>query len=194
MISISDFFRLLSPLSRKVSMLIGKATVKEVNNSGTNSFAFGDQPQRLKVEALANETLSNMARSQEYGLETYPKSDSEAIMVFIDGDRDNGTIISVSDKSARPTDLSQGDVCLYDADGSKVLCSGGKIAIGNSSPMLSTPPAEKTELIELVDRLLTLLSGTVNAPGIGSGPTFLPSVLAELNLIQGDLANIKGEL
>jgi phage gp45-like len=40
-------------------------------------------------------------------------SEAEAVIGFINGNRDLGIVLCVHDRSKRPTDLSSGDVCMY---------------------------------------------------------------------------------
>jgi phage baseplate assembly protein V len=190
-----DLYRLLQPLYMKIMLMIGRGSVKGVNNSGDVGLipSSGDKPQRIQIEAMANETLTDMERWQEYGLETYPNVDAEALVGFIDGDRSNGQVICVQDKTYRPTDLSEGDVVLYDYNGVQIGARSGKIVVGKKNvPMTSTPTAANTELLEIVDRILTVLQGTLNLGGMASMTTFLPAVLVELAKLQADLNNIKG--
>lgn len=122
-----DFNRLLRPLKAKVYRIIGKAIVKAIDNSNS--------AQKLQITVLKNETVTDIERVQEYGLDTYPKADSQAIILSLNGNRENGVVINVSDRRYRLTNLSEGEVAIYtyedaNAGGHRIhLKSGQEIEI-----------------------------------------------------------------
>jgi len=116
--------RLLNPIKKKIFLMIGRAIVTHIENSGLT--------QRVQIIPLANEVCSDVERPQPYGLETYPwhmsenktekkfegadggkLAESEAVVLFQGGDRSKGLVILISDRYYRPTDLAQGEVGLY---------------------------------------------------------------------------------
>jgi len=102
---IEDFKRLVKPLANKIFLLLGRAILKAVkNDQGT---------QKIQVVALDGETITNMERFQEYGFETFPKTDSEVAALFLNGNRDQGIAICVHDRRYRPKDLVEGETCFY---------------------------------------------------------------------------------
>ena len=198
MITIRDITKLLNPIKRKIYLLIGRAILTAVNNTGKVGFhdsGSRKNPQRVQVTGLAGETLTDLDRFQEYGFETYPKTGTaEAVLISPDGTRANAFIVMIQDNEYRPDDLNEGDSCQYDADNARVLCSGGKIAMGNPDQTLtSTPSGGKAEAMEIIDRLFTLLQGDVNLGGAASG-TKLITALPELAKLQTDWNKIKGAL
>jgi len=116
--------RLLNPIKKKIFLMIGRAIVTHIENSGLT--------QRVQIIPLANEVCSDVERPQPYGLETYPwhmsenktakkfegsdddkLAESEAVVLFQGGDRSKGLVILISDRYYRPTDLAQGEVAIY---------------------------------------------------------------------------------
>lgn len=102
--------------------MIGHAIVHVIANQETIDGTTTIFPlQKLKIEGLSGETVSQIQRVQEYGLETYPAVDHssdgdgypEAVAVFINGNRDQGIVICVGDRRYRITDLAEGEVALY---------------------------------------------------------------------------------
>jgi phage baseplate assembly protein V len=105
MITISDFKRLIKPITNKIFLIIGRGIVTAINNS--------DAAQKAQLVLLAGETLDKMERFQEYGLETFPPTGCEALVNFINGNRGSGIISCIHSRESRPTDLVEGEVALY---------------------------------------------------------------------------------
>ena len=101
--------RVLAPLERKIILLLNRAIVKIVTADTS-----GDH-QRFQITALAGETLNGVERLQEYGLETYPLKDAEALLASLGGDRSHPLILVTPDRRYRPVDLEEGDVAIYTA-------------------------------------------------------------------------------
>lgn len=105
-----DIQRLLDPLRRKIFLLLGRAVLTAINNAGTT--------QRLQVVGLSGETITDVERFQEYGFESHPWEDAQAVILFPNGNRDSGIVVAVHDRRYRPSDLAQGEVIIYtDEDG-----------------------------------------------------------------------------
>lgn len=132
--NLPDFKRLISPLQRKIFLLLGRGILKLIVNS--------EMTQKVQITALDGETISNMERFQEYGFETYPKTDSETLTVFLNGNRDHGITICVHDRRYRPTDLTEVDVRVYDWRGNKITLKSTGIHLqclnGNTIDMIAS--------------------------------------------------------
>jgi phage baseplate assembly protein V len=117
--------RFLAPIKKKIFLLIGRAILTAIDNSGNI--------QKIQVTALKDETISDVERAQEYGLETYPKTDSEAevIILFLNGNREQGICVKIHDRANRPTGLNEGDVYLYNADGFQVKLDSTGITLNS---------------------------------------------------------------
>lgn len=129
MITFDDFKRLTNTIQNKIFLLVGRAIVTYINNSTDVHH------QKVQLSVLKNETLSNVERIQEYGFETYPHTNSEAVSLFLSGDRRHGLVIAIGDRRYRLTDLTEGEVAIYtsedqSAGGHRIhLKSGQKIEI-----------------------------------------------------------------
>ena len=92
--------RTIEKIKNRIYLLIGRAILKAVNNT--------DSIQKVKVNILKNESATDVDRIQEYGLETYPKTGTaEVVILFPNGNRDNGVCIKVGDKTYRPSGMFQ---------------------------------------------------------------------------------------
>ena len=102
---LDDFKRLVRPIKNKIFLLLGRAVLKLVTNANAT--------QKIQVVALADETISDIERFQEYGFETYPFAEAEVFIGFLNGNRDHGIALCVHDGRYRPTDLTEGEVVVY---------------------------------------------------------------------------------
>jgi phage baseplate assembly protein V len=132
--TMDDFYRLTDVIKRKIYLLIGRAILTAIVNS--------EKTQKIQVTLLKDETVSDIERFQEYGFETYPKKGSaEAVIAFLNGNRDHGIVLCVHDREYRPLDLSEGDVRVYDYRGNMITCKSTGIEIeclnGNKIEMIS---------------------------------------------------------
>jgi len=171
--------RTIESVKRRISLMIGRTILKTLSDSGGT--------QTVQLSALKGETLSDVERLQDYGFTSYPNVDtSEALVLFPNGNRSAGVVVVINNREDRPTgELTEGDSMQYDDTGGRVKLSGGLAAIGNAD--------SGVELLDLFDQLLTKLQGSVDAPGVASTGT-LSVIIADLALIQADLAQIKGSL
>jgi len=103
--NLPDFKRLIRPITNKIFLLLGRAVLKAIDNSGN--------AQKIQVLGLDTETISEIERFQEYGFEGYPWEEAEGFIGFLNGNRDAGITICVHDERYRPQDLVQGEVCIY---------------------------------------------------------------------------------
>lgn len=97
--------RYLDPIKNRIWRIVGKAILVALDNSGSS--------QKVNVSILKNENSSEIERVQEYGLDTYPKTDAQVVILSIGGNRDHALAINISDRRYRPTDLAEGEVALY---------------------------------------------------------------------------------
>lgn len=180
--------RLLAPLYNKLFLMLGRAVLKAVNNS--------DLTQKVQVVALKDETLTDVEHFQNYGFEHFPEAGAEVYLCFLNGNRDQGQALLVHDRRYRPSDLSEGDVCVYSktdaTTGHRIHLKASTAAIESKAAKYKFENQAGTiELIDLIDQLLTLLQGNVDLVGIASTGT-LSLILAQLATLQAQLQSIKG--
>jgi len=118
--------KLFDNIRARILRLIGRAKLTTVSNS--------KKTQLVQVKALKDETITDIERFQEYGFETYPKADAETLTLFPGGNRDQGSVVCIMDTRYRPTDLKEGEVQVYDWNGSLIhLKSDNSIYIESKS-------------------------------------------------------------
>jgi len=167
----SDLMRILKPLSDRIKNLMVRSSVLSSNDSG--SF------QRLKIQALADEILSDVPRVQDYGLASNPLDGSDAIVIFPSGDRSQGIIIAVDNRQYRVKNLAKGEVCIYTDEGDKIhLKRGNKIEITTgeltvnaaTKVIVNAPNSEITSSVGiLMTTPLLTVAGLIRCTGLGAG-------------------------
>jgi phage baseplate assembly protein V len=103
---------IIETILNKIFLLLSRSALISVDNSESET-------QKIQIQGLQNETITDIERYQEYGFENYPLiANGEAITLFINGNRDSnrGINIRINNRKFRPTDLSSGDVCIYCKD------------------------------------------------------------------------------
>jgi len=140
-----DFYRLISPITKKIYLLIGRAILTAVNNA--------EGTQKIQVTALKDETITDIEKLEPYGLTSYPKTGAEVVIAFPNGCRDQGVAIHVHDRRYRPKTLASGEVCLYNHAGVKILLKSNEIHITAGGSLEYAPLVSKVKAI--VDDMIT---------------------------------------
>ncbi len=118
MINMPNLQRLMRPVAQKLQLLLGRAILKAVANAGLT--------QRLRIKLYADEEFGDVERFQEYGMETYPETEAEAVAGFLNGNRHHGIVLVVHDRRYRPLNLGEGDMMLYTRQNDKNDSTPGK--------------------------------------------------------------------
>lgn len=136
--------KLLAPLHRRVMLMVSRAVVTLVNDSL--------KMQRLQLGVLEGETKDNVERFQNYGFTGVPLVGAEAVIAFIGGNRDHGIVLAVDDRRYRVVGLENGEVAIYNFEGTKVVLKKGGIIEHTAATKVRmvTPRLEVTG--EIVDR------------------------------------------
>lgn len=121
----------LDPLVKRVRLLVGKGTLHLVNDATA--------VQTVQATFLAGETRDDVERSQDYGFTSVPLAGMQPIAVFIGGDRSNGIVLAVADRTYRLKNLKAGEVAIYDDQGQSVhLTREGIVIRGAGKPVTIT--------------------------------------------------------
>lgn len=118
----SDHQGLIERTARRVLMALARGLITTVNDAG------GVQFMQVKLNAL--ETGDNRQRMAEFGLTSNPPINSDAIVLFLGGDRSNGVVVATGHQPSRPKNLAPGETMLYSQDGKYVyLTASGGIVV-----------------------------------------------------------------
>lgn len=106
-------------LYRRVMMMLAPVKITATDDTGP--------VHRVQVRAMAPEQIDNVAVLQLYGLASHAMTGSDAMALFVSGDRSNAVIVATNNQGARMRNLKSGEVALYTDEGDSVLLSRGKI-------------------------------------------------------------------
>lgn len=142
-------------LWRRVLLVIGRGRVCLVDDSRP--------AQTMQVQLGADEIKNDVPRVAEYGFASNPPGGTDAIVIFIAGERTNGVVVATNNQTFRLRNLETGEVAIHDDKGRFVLLSAGGIHVqGKDDPIL----VETTSTITATaggDINVTSTGGVVNA-------------------------------
>jgi phage baseplate assembly protein V len=118
----------LENLSNRMRMLVGRGRITTSNDTGNV------QTHQVKTGAL--ETGDARMRIAEFGFSSMPPVDSDAVMLFLTGERTAGLIIGTAHQASRPRGLAAGETIIYSVDGKHVLIANDRIEVqANGQPV-----------------------------------------------------------
>ena len=124
----SEYRAAIERLYRRVMFAVGRGRTTAVNDAGS--------VQKLQVVLGALETRDNTPRLAEFGFTSNPPPSSDAVVLFVGGDRSNGVVIATGNQQYRLVGLASGDVAIYDSRGASVwLTPAGIVINGAGLPM-----------------------------------------------------------
>ena len=120
------------------------------------------------------ETLDGVERFQQYGFTSHPHPDAEAIILFVAGERANAVVIAVDDRRYCITNLTAGEVALYDDQGQSGITKRDGIVMDISRPggvQITAPivTVNATDSVSVTVPVVTVDSSEVRLGG-QSGP------------------------
>lgn len=133
MVNARDAKRLVTPLWRRLRLLISRAVVARSDASRGM--------QRVQLNLLRKETR-DVEHHEPYGLTARPKRGAEAIAAAVGGARGHLLALVVGDRRYRIKNLKEGEVALYDDLGHKVYLTRQGIVIdgaGQDITYINTP-------------------------------------------------------
>ncbi len=93
----------------EINLMIGHSTVKEVKD------------EEYQSESYAGETTDDAVLMQHFGFKSKPPEDSEALVVCVNGDQDDTTIVAEKHEDSEPEGLEEGESVLYNDHGVKLI-------------------------------------------------------------------------
>ncbi len=163
--TLEDLARILQPLRARVAMILSRAVVVAVDDTTL--------AQTLRVRGYSGELLSGVERLHEYGFTSHPiqgpEGAIEALLAAPGGNRDGAVAVAVGDRTLRLKGLAEGEVALYDDQGSVVhLKRGGHVRVASASLVEIDSPSLvvdcETATVE-AQTVITLVAPTVRVEG-----------------------------
>jgi len=151
--NLDDLRRAFRPITNRLANLVGRGVVKGVDDA--------KKVQELQVRLIDDtEVRDEIERFQEYGFTSNPPTDSEVVVVFVNGRRDHGLALGAEDRRYRIKNLASGEVAIYSQHGQSItLKANGDIEV--------TPKAgQKTKFATDVEVTGTL---TASVDVVGGG-------------------------
>lgn len=99
----------IKPLRARVVMITSRGVIESVDDT--------KKMQTVKGSFLAGEARDGMERFQNFGFSSNPPPNTEAVAVFIGGNREHGIIVGCDDRGTRFTGLDVGESVQYNNSG-----------------------------------------------------------------------------
>lgn len=153
---------MLQRIGRRIQAVIGRGRVTVSDDAGS--------AQLLQVRLGPLETRDRTPRLAEFGFSSRPPEGSDALLVFVGGDRSNGVIIATGHQDSRPRGLDVGETIVYDLFGRSIrFTKDGAISIqANGTPVVidgaTTVTIRATEKVRMETPLLEV-TGDIVAGG-----------------------------
>ncbi len=121
---ISAISKLLSPLKRRIQLLVTRGVVKLINPSL--------MMQELQVKSLGT-VIDNVEHFEPYGFTAHPHPGAEALLASLGGRRGHTVAFCVADRQFRLKDMQAGEVALYTDEGDVIHFKRNNIIEINSA-------------------------------------------------------------
>ncbi len=118
---IEELQRFISPLKNRILQLVLRAIVNRIDDT--------KDLQTLQVITLADEVQDDVEYVQPYGLASHAPENSQAVLIFPQGNRSHGVALVVGNAQYRLKGLASGEVALYHKDGNEIRLGADKITI-----------------------------------------------------------------
>jgi phage baseplate assembly protein V len=134
----------ITALSNLLKLAIGRGRVQTVDDSG---------PVQILQLVLSPKETPNLPRLAEFGFQSWPPEGSDAVVVFVAGNRSNGVAIATGNQRLRLKLENPGEAALSDAFGKYVwlkkesmeIDAGGKeVVIKNAAGITITSTQDVT--------------------------------------------------
>lgn len=185
---------LIDRLIQRVEMMVLKALVDRVVDT--------DEIQLVKISGLAGETQEGIERVQNYGMSSAPPAaESEAVVLYLNGNRDHGVVVVCDSGAYRVKGLLDGEVVLYSKHGQEILLkTGGDVEAKLPGVWKTGTGADWVAMASKVQAAFDALSAAMGAfapPGTPDGGAALAKAIqAVLEASAADFAstNLKADI
>lgn len=125
----SEIYAAIERVYRRVLLVVGRGRIKTGADDGP--------AQKQQVRLSQFETFDDIPRLSEYGFNSMPPEESDAVLIFAGGNRRDGVIIATGNQTYRMRNLKPGEVSISDNLGQSVyLTQSGIVIDGAGLPIL----------------------------------------------------------
>lgn len=128
--------KMLAPLQRRVTNMVARGVVSLIND--------GTGRQTVQVTVLGESLADDAEHFQPYGFSSVPPAGSDAVVLFVGGNREHPLVLAAEKRTDRPTGAEAGEVMLYHPNGQRtrflnngdvevMAAPGGKVFINDGS-------------------------------------------------------------
>lgn len=161
----------IARLWHRLRAMIGRGRITLLDDSGA--------VQTAQLTLSAQELVDPIRRVAEYGFTSNPPIGTDAVVIFIGGDRSKGAIIATNHQASRLKNLQPGDAAIYDnrgrwvwlkSTGIEIEANGSPVDIKNATTLTakaSTKVRLETPLVEITGNVT--VAGTTGLTVSGSG-------------------------
>ncbi|NID15376.1 phage baseplate assembly protein V [Luteibacter yeojuensis] len=182
----TSFSGALDRVRRAVQALAGRGRITVSDDTGP--------AQRLQVKLGPLEVRDTTPRLAEFGFSSRPPAGTDAVLLFLSGDRSNGVVIATGHQASRPRSLEEGETIVYDLFGKfiRLTKDGGIVIEANGSPVTVNNAAEvvvHASARVLLDTPMVKTTGSV-VVGNGASGSFSTPTGAVVTVQDGIITNI----
>jgi phage gp45-like len=115
-------------LWRRIVNAMAPGTINQVDDTGTVA--------TVQVQVGYQEVMDGKPLLQQFGFSSVPPIGSDAMVMFIAGDRSNGVVLGTNHQSTRPTGRQPGETTVFNSTGMWIyLSSTGVVINGGGMPV-----------------------------------------------------------
>lgn len=119
-----------------IARALGRGKITGVTDNGP--------VQTVQMQLSQSETRDGTPRLAEFGFSSNPPAGSDAVVMFMAGQRTNGVIVGTGHQASRPQNLAPGETMIYTQDGKKIyLTASGGIIIDANGQDITIKNAQK---------------------------------------------------
>lgn len=132
----------LSALWRRVSAMVGRGRVTLVDDSKAVQLA--------QIQFGGKDVHDDLPNVSHYGLQSNPPAGTDAVALFVNGERTAGVVVATGNQTYRLKGLASGEVALSDDKGQQVyLTATGIRVVSSLGVLIDTPTAHFTGSVQI---------------------------------------------
>ena len=159
----SELHGAIERMYRRILLVIGRGRIKTGSDDGP--------VQMHQIRLSRFETFDDIPRLSEYGFNSMPPPESDAVLVFAGGNRRDGVIVATGNQQFRMRSMKPGEVSISDNLGQSIyLTQQGIVIDGAGLPILvqntpsvtlDTPTVHATGDVHIDGELVVMKDATV---------------------------------